>query len=135
MNPADPLTSWEAVDPFDLPEWIGTDDITWSAGCAFSEPLLTGVLRDDNDGTEIACDLLAADVACPRPVVDEPTRYATHLAWRLGQVHLVRDGDRLTLAIPTVRHSADGVLEAIGRFAQAVGAPRERFVIRLRAGH
>lgn len=135
MRAATP-TDWEVVDPFDLPEWIGTDDVTWAASCAFGEPLLTGTLRDDGDGTELACDLLAADVACPRPVVDETTRIAVHQAWRLGQVHLIRAASdaRLTLAVPAVAHSTDSVLEVIGRLAQAVGAPRERFGVRLRAG-
>lgn len=125
---------WSPVDPFDLPEWIGTHDITWSASSSFDDPLLVGELRDDADGTALACDLLAADVAYPHAVVDEATRAAVHQAWRLGQVHLLSDGDRLTLAVPASAHRTDAVLEMIGRLAQAVGAPRERFAVRLRAG-
>lgn len=131
-----PGRDWTPVDPFDLPEWIGTDDVTWAASCPFGEPLLTGTLRDDRDGTELDCDLLAADVACPQPVVDETTRVAIHQAWRLGQVHLIREAGagRLTLAVPALAHTTDSVLEVIGRLAQAVGAPRDRFGVRLRAG-
>lgn len=129
-----PPTGWSGVDPFDLPEWIGTHDVTWSTTGTLADPLMCGRLADDADGTSTACDLLAADVAYPHAVVDEETRTAVHQAWRLGQVHLLSGDGRLTLAVPTTTHTTDSVLEVLGRLALSVGAPRERFSARLRAG-
>ncbi|MEQ6899734.1 hypothetical protein [Nocardioides sp. YIM 152588] len=126
--------AWTAVDPFDLPEWIGTHEVTWTAGCALAQALVPGVLESHADGSRLVCDLLAADTAYPRPVVDEETRHEVHQAWQLGQVHLLEGDGRLALAVPTVALTADGVLEAVGRLAQAVGAPRDRFGVHLRAG-
>ncbi|TIC87678.1 hypothetical protein E8D34_08320 [Nocardioides sp. GY 10113] len=128
------VRTWTAVDPFDLPEWIGTHEVTWSAHSPMDSSTLRGTLTSDTDGAEICCDLVAADTTYPRALVDAETRYAAHRAWQLGQVHLADGDGRLTLAVPTTRHSADEVLEAVGRMAQAVGAPRERFSVRLRAG-
>lgn len=127
--------SWEPVDPFELPEWLGTDDVTWSALCALGKPRVPGVLRSDTGSGELTCDLLAADVACPAPSVDEPTRTRIHQAWRDGQVELLAEEGRLTLGVPGTAQDADLVLEAIGRLAQAVGASPAHFGVRLRAGH
>lgn len=127
--------SWERVDPFELPDWLGTDDVTWSAQCALGKPLVPGVLRSDTGESELACDLLAADVACPAPCVDEPTRTRIHQAWRDGQVELLAGDGRLTLGVPGTAQDADLTLEAIGRLAQAVGALPGHYGVRLRAGH
>ena len=130
-----PQRSWQEADPFALPEWLGTDEVTWSAQCALGRPTVPGLLRSDAGSGELACDLLAADVACPMPCVDDHTRTLIHLAWRDGQVQLLRAEDRLTLAVPGTSQDADLVLEAIGRFAHAVGADPEQYGVRLRAGH
>lgn len=122
------------VDPFDLPEWLGTHEVTWSVTGTLSEPLVAGLLTSDEDGTTLPVDLLAVDVAYPEPIVDEATRAAVHEAWRRGELYLVRVEDRLTMTVPAVHHSADEALEVIGRFAQAVAAPRRRYGLRLRAG-
>ncbi|HJQ06307.1 MAG TPA: hypothetical protein VJ872_12720 [Nocardioides sp.] len=126
---------WESVDPFELPDWLGADDVTWSAECALGRPTVPGVLRSDDGSGELACDFLAADVACPAPLVDEPTRTRIHQAWRDGQVELLSDGERLTLGVPGTAQDAGLVLEAIGRFAHAVGTSPAHYGVRLRAGH
>jgi hypothetical protein len=131
-------TACDAADPFDLPEWLGVDDVVWAASDAMHHGIVPGVLRSEGaDGAtaeEIVCDLLAADRAVPVPAVDEQTRFAVHQAWRHGQIHLVRRRDRLTLAAPGTDLDADRVLEMIARLAKAVGAPADRFSVLLRVG-
>lgn len=123
-----------AVDAFDLPEWLGTDPVTWSAVGPLELGIVPGSLRSDTSGVELACDLLAGDVAYPVAVVDEATRIQIHQAWRHGQVHVVRRDGRLTLAAPGTNFPAARVLDAVGRLAKAVGAPPEHFAVRLRVG-
>lgn len=124
--------AWAEVDAFDLPDWLGVDEVTWSAVGRLDAGVLPGVLRSDASSAEIACDLLAADVAHPAPVVDEANRVRVHEAWRRGQLHLLRQRDRLTLAAPGTDFSAPRVLDAVGRLAKAVGAPPDHFSVRLR---
>jgi hypothetical protein len=121
-----------AVDPFDLPEWLGEGEVTWAAEAGVRRGHhVPGSLR--GGGSErLACDLLAVDEAHPAPVADDTTRTATHLAWRHGQIHLVQAGDRLTLAVPGTSFTADGVLDAIGRLAKAVGARPDAYSVQLR---
>lgn len=121
-----------AVDAFDLPEWLGTDPVTWSAVGPLRHGIVPGVLHSDTGDDELACDLLAADMAYPVVVVDEETRVQVHQAWRHGQVHVVRRGDRLTLGAPGTDLTAPRVLDAVGRLAKAVGAPPDHFSVRLR---
>ncbi len=120
------------VDAFDLPEWLGTDPVTWSAVGRLELGIVPGVLRSDSSAEELACDLMAADVAYPVAVADEETRVEIHQAWRHGQVHLVRRVDRLTLGAPGTDFTAPRVLDAVGRLAKAVGAPPGHFAVRLR---
>jgi hypothetical protein len=119
------------VDPFDLPEWLGEGEVTWRAGSS-----IRGSHRVEGDlfgrGSTLPCDLLAADLAYPQPVVPEEWRRAVHEQWRLGQVLLVELDGRLTLAVPGTDFTADGVLEALGRLAKAVGVKPTRFVAALR---
>lgn len=140
---------WQEVDPFDLPDWLGVDPVTWSADEGLTGSLVRGRLRGGGDapgaagdpgdpgdagdpGRELACDLLAADQAYPRPAVDEETRTRVHQAWRHGQVHLVERAGRLTIALPGTDLTADRVLTALGRLAQALGARPERYAAHLR---
>jgi hypothetical protein len=121
----------EAVDPFDLPEWLGTGEVTWTArssvhGGHHVDGELTG------SGEALACDLLGADQAFPVPVLVEDWRRQTHQAWTHGQVLLVAYDGRLTLAVPGTEFTADRVLEAIGRLAKAVGVRPGEFVVALR---
>ena len=75
------------VDPFDLPEWLGTHDVVWRADQGLrTGHLVRGRLTADADALEIPCDLLAVDEAYPEPVVDDAARLRVHQAWRHGQV-------------------------------------------------
>ncbi len=121
------------VDPFDLPDWLGTGEVTWSADSGVrSGHLVLGALAAGDD--RIACDLLAVDEAFPRPVADDAVRLPAHQAWQRGQVHLVTIADRLTLTVPGTGFTADLVLDAVSRLALAVGASPERYAVRLRIG-
>lgn len=122
------------VDPFDLPEWLGVSDVTWSADSGVrSGHEVRGCLSADGQ-PRLACDLLAVDDAWPTPVARDETRVRAHQAWRNGQVHLVRHDGRLTLAVPGSGFSADLVLDALSRLAKAVGASPDHYTARLRIG-
>ena len=122
-----------AADPFDLPEWLGTAEVTWYAESSQrSGHLVTGRLV--GDAHEHPCDLLAVDQAWPAPVADEETRRAAHNAWRNAQVLLLEEDGRLVVAAPGTCFSADRVLEVLARLAKAVGARPECFVAALRVG-
>ena len=121
----------ELVDAFDLPEWLGTSDVTWMAlSSVRGAQRIPGALRAPEG--ELPCDLMAADVAYPEPLLADPWRRQAHQAWEHGQVLLLRYGGRLTLAVPGTAYSADGVLETVGRLAKAVGVRPGRFVVTLR---
>lgn len=119
------------VDPFDLPEWLGTCEITWTAeSSSRGSHLVTGTLS--SSGGSLACDLMAADRAYPQPSLTESWRREAHQAWTHGQVLLVEHDGRLTLAVPGTEFTADRVLESLARLAKAVGVPAVRFVAQLR---
>ena len=84
------------------------------------------------DGQSLPCDLMAADIAFPQPLLDETSRRAAHQAWAHGQVLLVAYDGRLTLPVPGTAWSADGALEAVGRLAKALGVRQDRFSVTLR---
>jgi len=121
----------EEADPFDLPDWLGEGEVSWSADQGLrGRHLVRGTLR--GGGHELACDLLAVDEAYPAPVADDATRLRTHQAWRHGQVQLAISDDRLTLLTPGRDFSAEGVLDVIGRLAKAVGAAPDQYAVLLR---
>lgn len=122
------------VDPFDLPDWLGVDDVTWSADSGLRTGYaVPGALT--GDGREpLPCDLIAVDEAFPEAVADERVRHDAHQAWRHGEVLLVSAADRLTLAVPGTRFDADRVLDALARLAKAVGASPDRYAVLLRIG-
>ena len=131
------------VDPFDLPEWLGTDHVAWRAtssvrGTHHVEGALSPHRPEadpdtsDPDGSAIGCDLLAVDQAYPTPVLDDVGRREAHRVWTYGQVLLLCPGGRLTLAVPGTAFTADLVLESMGRLAMAVGTVPGRFVVTLR---
>ncbi|WP_166138420.1 hypothetical protein [Nocardioides ochotonae] len=127
------------LDPFDLPDWLGTGEVTWASRSGLrAGHLVVGMLHPAAhpaaDGPVVDCDLLAVDAAYPVPVVGEPDRTRTHQAWHRGEVYLVAREDRLTLAIPGTGFDADLVLDALGRLARAVGASPERYSACLRLG-
>ena len=122
----------EEIDPFELPDWLGTADVTWSSlGPIHTGYRVAGALSVGTDS--LACDLMAVDEAYPVPVLAEEWRSRSHRAWTHNQVLLLRIDGRVTLAVPGTRFSADLALEVIGRLARAVGAAPRRFVVALRA--
>jgi hypothetical protein len=120
-----------AADPFDLPDWVGTRDVTWTLTSSLTAGHhVTGELGSTPD--VLGCDLLGCDAAYPRPVLDDVWRHDAHQAWVYGQVLLLYVGGRLTLAVPGTGFTADLVVETVGRLAKAVGAPADRFTVALR---
>src|SRR5688572_2585540 len=141
------------IDPFDLPEWLGTRDVVWRADSGLrTGHLVRGRLGPGHDAspdghdpghgagddvaeeTEVACDLLAVDEAYPEPVVDDATRLRVHQSWRHGQVVIGELDSRMVLAVPGTHFGPDVVLDALSRLARAVGAHAERYAALLRLG-
>lgn len=119
------------VDAFDLPDWLGTEEVVWTAGSSVrGEHHIAGDLSGPDGST--SCDLLAADQAFPMPVLDDTWRRAAHQAWTRGEVLLVEYDGRLTLAVPGTEFTADDILETMTRLAKAVGVKPNRFVVALR---
>ncbi|NPC96400.1 hypothetical protein [Nocardioides sp. zg-DK7169] len=130
-----PVVLLGELDPFDLPDWLGTSDVTWTPGSGLrAGHLVAGVLQHAAGEDSVGCDLLAVDAAYPVPVAGDADRTRTHQAWHRGEVHLVRREDRLTLAVPGTGFTADLVLDALSRLARAVGATPERYSACLRIG-
>lgn len=121
------------VDPFDLPEWLGEREVTWEAEAGLgSGHLVPGRLEAGED--QLPCDLLGVDEAYPAPVAPDGVRSRAHQAWRHGEILLLEQRGRLTLAVPARGFDADLVLDALGRLAKAVGALPDRYAARLRLG-
>lgn len=129
----DPVTVTD-LDPFDLPDWLGGDDIVWEADAGLrSGHLVPGALR--NSGRDrLACALMAVDEAYPAPVVPDAVRSRAHQAWHHGQVLLVDRERILTLAVPGRRFDAELVMESLARLAKAVGGSADEWVVLLRIG-
>lgn len=122
------------LDPFDLPEWLGTAEVTWHADSRErTGHSIHGHLSAAGE-EDHPCDLLAIDQAYPVPVAEESFRRDAHQAWRNGQVSTLQEGDRLVLAVPGTHFTADRVLTVLGRLAKAVGARSDRYVAALRLG-
>jgi hypothetical protein len=124
----------EAIDPFDLPDWLGETEVTWAAESGVRRGHAVAGLLTGPGHEPVPCDLLAVDPAYPVAVVPENVRHDAHQAWRYGQVLTVSRDGRLTLAVPGTGFTADLVLEAVGRLALAVGASVERYSVLLRIG-
>ncbi len=137
------------LDPFDLPDWLGVADVTWTptsglrtghhvlgtltGGLAAAGPE-TGGSTGAGAPAPVPCDLLAVDEAYPVPVADDDARLRAHQAWRHGQILLVERDGRPTLAVPGTEFTADRVIDALSRLAKAVGAKPERYAAHLRIG-
>ena len=120
------------VDAFDLPEWLGVEEVTWTARTSLgAAPQVTGTLTGAS-GSTLECDLLACDLAYPRAVLEEKWRAAAHHAWQLGETQLLEYDGRLTLVVPGTRVGVDDALDAVRRLAKAVGAPSSRFTVAVR---
>jgi hypothetical protein len=130
---SDAVDGLEVADPFDLPEWLGTEEVTWYADAAeHGGHLVRGRLTSGEE--ELPCDLLAVDEAYPVPVVGDDLRRQAHQAWRNGEVLLLTRGSRAVLASPGASFHAEQVLEALGRLARAVGASPDHYLAALRVG-
>jgi hypothetical protein len=122
------------VDPFDLPEWLGEGQVTWTPEGGIHDRHLVEGLLTGAEGQALPCALMAVDEAYPKPVAEEELRHQTHQAWRHGQVLLLGFDGGLTLAVPGTSFEAELVMEAIARLAKAVGARPESFSVLLRLG-
>ena len=124
------------LDPFDLPEWLGAEPVVWTPESGIHDRhLVPGALSPvDPAERSLPCALLAVDEAYPEPVADDDLRHMAHQAWKYGEVLLVTLDDRMTLAVPGTSFTADLVLDALARFAKAVGARPESFSVLLRLG-
>lgn len=132
-----PLSA-EPIDPFDLPEWLGVEEVVWHADAPLgASHRVAGRLSGSSQppGTVgIECDLVAVDEAYPRPVAGDDLRLAAHRAWRHGQVLLSLVGGRTTLVVPGSRVGVELTMAALERLARAVGADPARYAIMLRIG-
>lgn len=117
------------AEPFDLPDWIGSGECTWTASDSVGGGRVDGVLTGAG---RLELAVLAADVAYPSAVVAERLRHATHQAWEHGQALLLADGTGYTLAVPGTVLDVDALCEAIRRFAGSVGADTARFTVAVR---
>jgi hypothetical protein len=122
------------LDAFDLPDWLGEGEVTWTSDDSTRSGASVAGCLVGPDGTRHPCDLLAVDLAYPAPVVDDRVRTAAHQAWRHGQVLLLDEHGRATLAVPGTSFTADTVLDAVTRLAKAVGASPAAWSVRLRLG-
>ena len=122
------------VDPFDLPDWLGTAQVVWHADGGLRDGHLVAGRLTSEGHDDLVCDLLAVDDAYPLPVTDDASRLRAHQAWRHGQVLLGEYDGRMTLAVPGTRFDAGLVLDALGRLAKAVGASPDDYAALLRIG-
>jgi hypothetical protein len=119
------------IDAFDLPDWLGEQDVSWTAVGSLGGASVQGRL-EAADGQQLDCDLLAGDVAYPVPVLAVEWRTAAHAAWWRGEALLVEEDGRLTVVLPGTQVTAEPALDAVGRLAKAVGAVPGRFTVVLR---
>jgi hypothetical protein len=126
--------SYVEVDPFDLPAWLGECEVTWqSEQPVTSDHRISGAFAAEGHDP-LPCDLLAVDDAYPAPVAADQIRVRTHQIWRYGEVLVASEADRMLLAVPGSRLDPETVLEAVARFARAVGAPPGSYAVRLQVG-
>ncbi|MFZ2016551.1 MAG: hypothetical protein WAV00_22250 [Nocardioides sp.] len=130
--PPHELSSYDEIDAFDLPDWLGETEVTWASdrGLGTGHRVAGRLTAEGHD--PVACDLLAVDDAYPEPVVGDQVRVRAHQYWRHGEVLLVGDGERVLLAVPGIRLDAETALQAVARLARAVGAPDGAYAVRLR---
>lgn len=122
------------VDPFDLPEWLATEEVTWHAvSTDRAGHLIHGLLTAGPD-REWPCNLLAVDQAWPRTVAASEVRESVHQTWRNGEVELVEVDGALTLLTPGAGFSSGRVMVTLERFTRAVGARADNYVAAIRLG-
>jgi hypothetical protein len=118
------------VDAFELPEWLGVEQVTWAAESSLGTHHVTGHLASGDRALE--CDVLACDLAYPLPVLAEKWRSAAHHAWALGEALLVTYDGRMTIVAPGTEVTVETVLDAVRRLVRAVGGSADRFTVALR---
>lgn len=118
-------------DAFDLPEWVGTEPVTWRSLQALgSSHHIAGEIRSES-GSAHPFDLLAVDVAYPCVVCSDAERHDAQQAWEFGEVILLGIDDRVAAAVPARRIDANVACETMRRVARAVGADLSRFWVSL----
>ncbi len=121
--------SISVVDPFDLPEWLALDSVTWRA----AEPLNSGFCVEGGlsgaDEKHQRLDLLAVDAAYPRPVCPDDQRRAAHQAWQFGEVALLDVDGRVAAGVPGIGFDANIACETLRRVAKSVGAESSNFTV------
>lgn len=122
---SDAVASWRRSDPFDLPDWLGEDDLTWSLDGPLAAAQVRGTLHGAA-GRRLTLDILCADVAYPAPLICELLRRECHLSWHHGEVQLIENGRLHGLAVPVSSLDADRACEALRRFARAVAVDTVR---------
>ncbi|MEP6665010.1 MAG: hypothetical protein ABJA81_01065 [Nocardioidaceae bacterium] len=121
-------TTIKLVDPFDLPDWLGTKPVTWHATSPLQESAhVSGEMAWSDERQPV--DLLAVDAAYPAPVCPESVRRTAHQSWQFGQVALVDVDGGVAAAVPGTGFDANLVCEAIRRIAKAVGAPEGNYTV------
>lgn len=125
------LHDWQPADPFDLPQWLGEDALTWAAERTLSSVHVVGMLTSAT-GQQLPLDLLCVDAAFPAPVVSEQIRHDVHQAWHYDQVLLLHRSGSTALGVPMTRIDADLTCDALRRFAKAVGVASDRVSVTLR---
>ncbi len=116
-------------DAFDLPDWLGTDAVTWTSTTKFDDSARVSGQVENAAGLSRQLDLLAVDAAYPFPVCPEPERRAAHQAWQFGEVLLFEVDGHLAAAAPGTRFDANLACEVVRRVAKSVGAPSNNFTV------
>jgi len=123
--------TWRRSDPFELPDWLGEQELTWSLDGPLAAAVVSGTLQGDN-GQRLGLDIVCADAAYPAPVVDELVRRECHLAWHHGQVQVLENAERHAVAVPVSSLDADTACEALRRFARAIAVDSQRVRVLIR---
>jgi hypothetical protein len=123
---------FDVIDAFDLPDWLGEAEVTWTSDCGLATGHRVAGRLEGAGQQPLACDLLAVDDAYPEPVLHDPLRVLAHQTWRHGEVLLMGEGSRIVLAVPGSRLDPEIALVAVGRLARAVGARDGSYFVRLR---
>lgn len=119
------------VDPFDLPDWLGTRPVAWSTTTGLaSGPYVAGEFRTDGE-PPLGFDLLAVDAAYPVVSCPEAERHDAHQAWQFGEVVILEVDGRPAAGVPASDFDPNLACEAIRRVARAVGAEAGTFSVSL----
>ena len=110
---------WQRGDPFELPEWLGREGLTWSLDGPLSAAQVRGTVHGAGEH-QLRLDIVCADVAYPAPVVPELIRRECHLSWHHGQVLVLANPVSHALGVPVSTLDADTACEALRRFAAAI---------------